>query len=111
MINIVDNDQNVRDGYMMLLKSSGFECNCYESSEEFIKNFHSEGIDLLLLDIHLNGLNGFTILEYLKKNGLHLPTIIITSFDDHENRMLAKNYGVIAYLRKPIDSEALIRYN
>jgi FixJ family two-component response regulator len=114
MINIVENDQNIREGYRMLLKSTGFECNCFETAEDFLKNLPGEETDLLLLDIHLNGINGFTILEYLKNKGLHVPVIIISSLDNQESRKLAKSYGALAYLRKPIDSEALIdiiKYN
>jgi len=114
MINIVDEDQNIRDGYRMLLKSAGFDCNCYESAEEFLKKFNTDRTDLLLLDIHLSGMDGFSLLESLAKRGLHLPVIIITAYDKIENRKLAKKYGALAYLRKPIDSEALldiIKYN
>ena len=114
MINIVDNDKSIREGYRILLKSAGFDCRCFETAEEFLQNLQTGETDLLLLDIHLNGINGFTILEYLKNKGLHLPVIIITAFDNQESRKLAKSYGVLAYLRKPIDSEALIdiiKYN
>jgi len=114
MINIVDEDQNIRDGYRMLLKSAGIDCSCYESAEEFLKSFNKDGTDLLLLDIHLSGMDGFSLLESLAKRGLHLPVIIITAYDKIENRKLAKKYGALAYLRKPIDSEALldiIKYN
>jgi len=114
MIYIVDNDQNVREGYRMLLKSAGFDCKGFETAEEFLKNFHTGETELLLLDIHLQGTNGFALLEKLKKEGYHLPVIIITAYDENESRVKARNYGVMAYLRKPIYSEALIdliKYN
>jgi FixJ family two-component response regulator len=114
MIFIVDNDQNIREGYRMLLKSAGFDCKSFETAEEFLKNFHEEETELLLLDIHLHGMNGFALLEKLEKEGSHLPVIIITAYDENESRVQARKYGVMAYLRKPIDSEALIdliKYN
>ena len=39
---------------------------------------------------------------------LHLPVIVITSFDDPKYRQCSQDHGAIAYLRKPIDGEALI---
>lgn len=114
MIYIIDDDQNVRDGFMILLKSTGFKCSGFESAEEFIKNYQAGANDLLILDIHLNGMNGNTLLEYLVKKGLILPVIIITAYDEQSSREAAKNYGAIAYLRKPVDSAALIdlvKYN
>lgn len=114
MIYIVDNDQNIREGYQMLLKSAGFDCNSFETAEQFLKSAHLRETELLLLDIHLQGNNGFALLEKFEKEGRHIPVIIITALDENKSRLLAKHYGAIAYLRKPIDSEALIdliKYN
>ena len=114
MVYIVDDDQNVRDGFMMLLKSAGFKCCSFESAEEFLKNYKTEANALLILDIHLPGMDGNSLLEYLEKIGLYLPVIIVTAYDEQTSRQTAKNYGALAFMRKPVDSEALIdliKYN
>jgi FixJ family two-component response regulator len=108
MIYIIDDDRNVRDGYMMLLKSAGFKCSSFESAEEFLKNYNAGENDLLILDIHLPGMNGCSLLELIRENNMHLPVIIITAYDEQATRTSAKNYGAIAYLRKPVDGTALI---
>ena len=108
MIYIIDDDPNVRDGFMMLLKSAGYQCNSFESAEEFLKKYKAGANDLLILDIHLPGMSGCSLMEYLRKNNEHVPVIIITGYDDEATRTEAKNYGAIAYLRKPVDGEALI---
>ena len=59
-------------------------------------------------------MNGCALLEKMDMKGLHLPVIVITAFDEPKYRECCKEYGVIAYLRKPVDSEALIdiiKYN
>ena len=114
MVYIVDDDQNVRDGFTMLLKSSGYECKCFESAEEFLQSYKIGAGDLLILDMHLNVMNGCTLLEKLNKKGLHLPVIVISAFDEPKYRECCREYGVLAFLRKPVDSSALIdliRYN
>lgn len=114
MIHIVDDDPNVRDGFTILLKSAGLECSSFESAELFLANYKAESNDLLILDIHLNGMNGNSLLENLMKKGIRLPVIIITAYDEKSSRESAKNYGALAYLRKPVDSTALIdlvKYN
>lgn len=108
MVYIVDDDQNVRDGFMMLLKSAGYKCNCFDSAEEFLKNYEAGVADLLILDMNLIGMNGCTLLEKLDKKGLHLPVIVVTGFDQPKYRDCCREYGVVAYLRKPVDGEALI---
>jgi len=114
MVYIVDDDQNVRDGFTILLRSSGYECRCFASAEEFLKNYKKQARDLLILDMHLIGINGCTLLEKLEEEGLHLPVIVITAFDEPKYRECCREYGVLAFLRKPVDGEALldiIKYN
>ncbi len=114
MIYIIDDDQNVRDGFMMLLNSVRLECSCFESAEEFLKNYKAKANDLIILDMQLTGMNGCALLEKMDMKGLHLPVIVITAFDEPKYRECCKEYGVLAYLRKPVDSEALIdiiKYN
>lgn len=114
MIHIIDDDTNVRDGFMMLLKSAGYECIAFESAENFLENFKVEDNDLLILDIHLPGMDGCALMDDLRKKNLLLPVIIITAYDNKSTRIAAKNYGALAYLRKPVDSMALldlIRFN
>lgn len=108
MIYIVDDDPNVRDGFMMLLKSAGYKCSSFESAEKFLKRYEAEENDLLILDIHLPGMSGCALMAYLRKNNKHMPVIIITGYDDEATRTEAKNYGAVAYLRKPVDGTALI---
>jgi FixJ family two-component response regulator len=109
MVFIVDDDQNVRDGFMMLLQSAGFKSSAYESAEKFLDYYEQHhNHDLLILDISLGGMSGCDLMEYLTKRKLHLPVIIITAFDREATRKAAKDYGALAYLRKPVDSSALI---
>jgi FixJ family two-component response regulator len=114
MVYIVDDDPNVRDGFMMLLQSAGYDCSAFESAEMFFKHYKARAKDLIILDMHLVGMNGCTLLEKLEEEGLHLPVIVITAFDEPKYRECCREYGVIAFLRKPVDGEALldiIKYN
>jgi FixJ family two-component response regulator len=108
MIYIIDDDQNIRDAFLILLKSSGYKCSCYGTAEELLKNYTAGINDLIILDIHLAGMDGITLLEKMDKRKMHLPVIIVTAYDDQATRDAAKNYGALAYFRKPVDSAALI---
>lgn len=108
MIYIIDDDQYVRDGFSLLLKSAGYESKSFESVEEFLQVFNPDENDLLILDINMPGMSGCDLLEILKKKGIHIPVIIVTAYADEKSKQFSRNYGVLAYLRKPIDSAALI---
>lgn len=108
MIYIIDDDQNIRRGFGMLLKSAGFECTLYGNAEEFLEKSKPADTDLIILDYQLPGMSGCDLLQHFLKTELHLPVIIITAFDNKLSRDCAKKYGALAYLRKPVDGEALI---
>lgn len=114
MVYIIEDDKNVRDGFMMLLESTGIKCSAFESAETFLQKFENSKNDLLILDMNLRGKSGCSLLEELTSRNIYVPVIVITAFDRPQNRKCAKDYGAIAYLRKPVDSIALIdliKYN
>jgi two-component system response regulator FixJ len=97
-----------------LLKSAGYQCTLFISAEDFLKNYSASENDLLIIDMNLIGINGCTLLKKLEAKGIKLPVIIITAFDEPKYRECCREYGVLAYLSKPIDGRALIdiiKYN
>ena len=108
MIYIIDDDKQVREGYMILLKSAGFDSSSFENPGEFLKFYKQDDHDLLVMDFNMPNQNGCNLLEILHEKGLYLPVIVITSNDEKASRECAKKYGAIAYLRKPVDGAALI---
>jgi FixJ family two-component response regulator len=108
MIFIIDDDKNVLRGYQILLKSAGLECCVFDNVEEFLSQWNKNEADMLLLDIHMPGINGCDLMDYLGERDLHIPVIVITAYDEPESRSSSDRYGVLAYLTKPVDSEILI---
>jgi FixJ family two-component response regulator len=108
MIFIIDDDKNVLRGFQILLKSAGLECSVFDSVEEFLCKWNKKEDDMLILDIHMPGINGCDLLEYLEKSNLYIPVVVITAYDQQESRSISERYGVLAYLTKPVDSEILL---
>jgi len=108
MIFIIDDDRNVLRGFQVLLKSAGLECSVFDNVEEFLRKWNKDENDMLLLDINMPGIDGCDLLDYFEKRNLHLPVIVITAYDQPGSRSISENYGVLAYLIKPVDSEVLI---
>jgi FixJ family two-component response regulator len=114
MIYLIDDDNSVRRAFEIFLKSASLDLLSFERAEDFLSAVKPELNDLLILDLHLPGLSGTELLKKLDHDGNHIPVIVVTAFDDKHSRELCKRYGVKAFLRKPVDGEALIdtiRYN
>lgn len=114
MIYLIDDDKSVRQEYGMFLKSAGFDYRSIESSVDFMPLFNPGQGDLIVLDLSLPGITGCDILKKFDAAGIRIPVIVVTSLDEPLRRESCRKYGVKAFLRKPVDVEALIdivKYN
>ena len=66
--------------------------------------------DLVILDIQLPKLDGFSLIEKLKYENIILPSIIVVSACAMDSdKQKAKDYGIFDYLTKPIDINNFIK--
>lgn len=76
-----------------------------DSLEKGLATINNESIDLLFLDLNLNGEDGFDILETVVAESFH--TIIISAYKDRALR--AFEYGVLDFVPKPFDEKRLAK--
>jgi two-component system, LuxR family, response regulator FixJ len=108
MIYLIDDDPSVRRGFEIFLKSVGYDYRSFECAEEFLLLFKPAKGDLVVLDLTLQGMHGTDLLEKFEENSINIPVIIVTSTDEPGMRERCRKYGVKAFLRKPVDGEALL---
>jgi len=108
MIYLIDDDDSVRRGFELFLKSEGLDFKSLDGAEEFLTRFKPGTADLLILDLNLPGINGCDLLQKLSTLGINIPVIVVTAFDDACSREFCRLHGVKAYLRKPVDGDALL---
>ncbi len=78
------------------------------SGEEAVEKARSNSIDLILMDIMLEGkIDGIQAMQQINKNRHHVPVIYITGNSDKSTRNRAKSTNYIAYLVKPINYDRL----
>jgi len=108
MVYLVDDDKSVRRAFELFLKSAGLDYRSFDSANDFLAVFKQGLQDTLVLDLNLPGMSGCDLLKELDQQGIHLLVIVVTAFDDPTSRKKCRQYGVKAYLRKPVDGETLI---
>jgi FixJ family two-component response regulator len=64
--------------------------------------------DCIILDLHMTGMSGFDVLRNLSLREKKVPVIVVSAFDDAQNRERARECGARAFFRKPVDDQALI---
>jgi FixJ family two-component response regulator len=108
MIYIIDDDESVRRAFLILMQSAEFDSQAFPSPEKFFESVTLTDHDCIILDLRMPGMNGFDFLRELALRKKKVPVIVVSAFDDAQNRQLAQKLGAIAFFRKPVDSQALI---
>jgi PAS domain S-box-containing protein len=85
------------------------EVSSGEDAIEVIENGLGD-IDVMLLDILMSGMDGFTVLRYLEENpkASQIKTIMLTTVDQTEDKVRALSMGACDYIVKPFDKAELI---
>ena len=107
LISIVDDDESVREAVEALMNSVGFRAQTFVSAAEFLAS-DIENTSCLIADINMPHMSGVELYGRLTSLGYAVPTILITAYADDRVRKRALADGVICYLSKPFDDEALI---
>jgi FixJ family two-component response regulator len=108
MIYLIDDDKSVRRAFELFIKSAGMEYRSFESANEFLAAGNPALGDTLVLDMNLPGMSGCDLLKKFELDNIHISVIAVTAFDNPVSREVCRQYGVKAFLRKPVDGEALI---
>lgn len=105
---VIDDDESVRKALRRLLRAANLDADTFASGREFIDSLAAQRPDCIVLDLHMPGMNGLDVQQQLAHRGLQLPIVVITGHDEPLARSQCLSAGAAAYLRKPLDDEALL---
>lgn len=74
---------------------------------EGLKEFRSRPVDLVLLDIRMEGIDGVEVLRQIRSINLSTPVVIITGYSSQEVAEKVADLGVSGYLKKPFNLSTL----
>jgi len=108
---IVDDEPNNVDFLEQALEDSGYQLITATNGQEALNKIQSEQPDLILLDLNMPVMDGFTVLAKVKEdpNLRDIPVIIISS--EHESKSVVKGIkqGAEDYLTKPVNAGLLVK--
>ena len=106
---IVEDDLDIQDLLRNFLQEVGYEITIASDGMEAIALFSSAHFDLILLDIMLPKIDGFTVCEMIRKNS-NVPIIILTALTDEESQL--KGFDKLAddYITKPFSMPVLLKH-
>jgi adenylate cyclase len=106
---VIDDDPVVRSMLSRSLEQGGHQVATAKDGREGLDVARAEAFDVILLDVLMPSLDGYEVLEQLKKDRTlrHIPVLMITALDDIESAVRCIELGADDYLPKPIDPVVL----
>ena len=108
LVYLVDDDVSVRKAISRLLHTNGYDVREFASPEEFLTCTAGQSPSCVLLDITMPGLSGLQVQAHLNAQGICWPVIAVSAREDESARDASRQLGARMFLRKPVDSLALL---
>lgn len=107
---IVEDEPKTGDYLKQGLTEAGFVTDLARDGWEGLELAQIDRYDLMILDVMLPGLNGWQVLEGVRRAGIEMPVLFLTARDQVEDRVKGLELGADDYLVKPFAfSELLAR--
>jgi DNA-binding response OmpR family regulator len=97
---IAEDDYMISSMYKIKLEQDGFECFMADDGAAAVEEFNKNNPDIVILDIIMPQLDGFTVLKEIRKKNKDVPIIMLTNLGTDEDKKKGEEFGATDYLVK-----------
>ena len=105
---VVDDEPNIRELLATSLRFAGFEVFAAEDGMSALKLVRDTEPDLVVLDVMLPDMDGFTVTRRMREKGQHMPVLFLTARDDTQDKITGLTVGGDDYVTKPFSLEEVV---
>jgi signal transduction histidine kinase/CheY-like chemotaxis protein/tetratricopeptide (TPR) repeat protein len=106
---IVDDVDANRDLFGLVLRRAGAECVLAEDGQQAVQLVAKQSFDLILMDMQMPVMDGYTATRTLRSMGVAIPVLAITANGMDKDQLQCLTAGCTGYLTKPIATDGLLR--
>lgn len=103
---VVDDDERIREIVRLYLEAEGYEVEEAENGNSTLERVRNGAFDLVILDLMIPGLDGWTVCKILRKE-TQIPIIMLTAKGEENDRILGFDLGADDYVVKPFSPREL----
>ena len=104
---IVDDDAAVLSLLTKVIRSNGLDAECSQSAEQALELLNSQTYDLILMDVNMHGMDGFTGVEIIRSRSIKTPNIIDSGRKEDFDTLYGLDIGADDYITKPFNPVTL----
>ncbi|GAA3347022.1 response regulator transcription factor [Lysinibacillus sp. FSL M8-0216] len=100
---VADDDANIRELVCLFLRKEGFATVEAEDGKAALSIYHSTPVDLVVLDIMMPTMDGWTLCKELRRANAEIPLLMLTARGETWEKVKGFELGTDDYLTKPFD--------
>lgn len=105
---VIEDDRDIQELLQNFLEEAGYKVTVAGDGQKALRLFEENTYDLILLDIMLPGLDGFTVCEKMRSKS-QIPIIMLTALGSEDFQIKGLDLKVDDYITKPFSMPVLIR--
>lgn len=105
---VVEDDPRIRDAVVAALEEDGARVEAQRDGEAALRRAGSDGLDVIVLDRMLPGIDGIEVLRRLREAGSGVPVLMLSALGRSEHRVEGLDHGADDYLAKPFEPAELV---
>ncbi|MBT6337848.1 MAG: response regulator transcription factor, partial [Desulfobacula sp.] len=105
---VIEDEVHIADGIRLNLSIQGYDVKIAIDGIQGLEKWRSWKPDLIILDIMLPMIDGFSILKTIRQEDEKIPVLILSARGDTKDKIKGLKYGVDDYLSKPFDLEEFL---
>ena len=104
---LIDDERDYLEMLSLALTVEGFDCLSAFDGRSGLEMFENHEIDLVICDVNMPEMNGFSLCRKIREAGHLTPFILLTSRDDVIDETLGLDIGADDYIKKPAKNELI----
>ncbi len=105
---IIDDDASLLDVLSLAFEDAGYEVDTAPDGEQGHSRIAAGGLDAVVSDVNMPGLDGFTLCRRVREAGNLIPLVLLTSRDNEIDEALGLELGADDYVTKPFSTRVLL---
>ena len=105
---VIEDEASIQNILRIFLEDAGYQATLADDGMDGIAAFHKDSFDLVLLDIMMPRLDGYSVCEMIR-NESSTPIILLTALDDEDNQMKGFNLLADDYITKPFSMPLVLK--
>ena len=105
---VVDDDASIRELIAWLMQANGIAVMTFANAQTFIDTYLPGSPGCIVLDLHMPGMSGLDLQQYLIQHGITMPVLFLSGRADVPNAVAAVKQGAVDFIEKPFDYKKIV---